>query len=351
MTGTTHGTFTNAGNIISNAMFFTGKALVNPSDVDIVLHRESFASDAIFFNGMTHNERSLGTALDDVYAAGPGFGGYGPDMQQLFGYLFSLGQGHQADALFAYNELDGAQHAQLQQVTLDILNPFNTFMGARLDDAKMTGGGAVAQDLRQQYALASGIMTDASPGLVRGPSGMSVWARGFGQWTNVDGDPEAPGYSENAGGIYGGFDYAFDPFAIVGIALGWTNNDVNFDTFRDNASVDTFQLGAYGSYMFDTRWYADGTIAGAWHDLSVSRFIDLPPEAGGPRTASSSYNADSFSIAGEFGGIWHADNWMLQPNIGLIYTGVDTDAFIETGPAASIWSSTASTPRRSPRPA
>lgn len=337
MTGETHGTFTNAGNIITNRLFFTGEAIVNPYDVDIILHRQSFVSDAIFYNGLTHNEFSVGNALDELYELGPGMGGYGYDMQKLFGYLFKLGPYDQDDALFVYNELSGAEHAQMQQVALNILNPFNTFLGLRMDESRsLTGAGTLA-NLRQRYAMAAGTMTDVNRGVVRGPSGMSVWARGYGQWSNVDGDNEAPGYDTDSGGVYGGIDFTPDPFGLLGLAIGWSNQDVDFDTFRDKGSVDSFQLAAYGSYLFDPRWYVDGTIGGAWHDIDTSRYLDLPGGAGGPVTANASYNGDSFFVSGEIGGLFHGDMWvddnvwLLQPSLGLIYVDLNTDNFRETG--------------------
>jgi outer membrane autotransporter protein len=279
---------------------------------------------------MTQNETTMGNVLDNIYAQGPGPGGYGPDFQALFNYLLSLSAGDQANALFVYNEISGEEHAQLQQTTLDILNPFNGFMGQRLDQAKTSQGSVgFAAFGGSQYAQASAIMSDASQGMTRGDSGVSLWARGYGQKLSADGDLEAPGYDQDTGGVVGGVDFAIGQNAIAGAALGWSSTDVSFNTPGDNANVDTFQVGAYGSYGFG-RFYVDGELAGAFHDLSTTRFLNLPNPPGGA-VAGANYNARSFSANGEFGAVWRSGNFIFQPNAGLIFTDVDTDSFIESG--------------------
>jgi uncharacterized protein with beta-barrel porin domain len=333
MLGTTNGTFTNASDIeINNSLFFSGKANVFATHVDIVLHRGSFA-DALILPGMTQNETTMGNVLDDIYALGPGAGGYGTDFAALFDYLLSLGNNPQdiASALAIYNELDGAEHAQLQQTTLDILNPFNGFMGQRLDQAKTSQGGVgfAAFGGGNQYAQAAAVMSDASPGMTRGDSGFSLWARGYGQTLRADGDPEAPGYDQNTGGAVGGVDLAIGQNSIIGAAAGWSTTDVDFKTPGDKASVDSFQVGAYGSAGFG-RFYLDAEVAGAFHDLSTTRFLNLPNPPGG-MVAGADYNARSLAANGEFGAVWRSGNFIFQPNAGVMFTDVDTDAIIESG--------------------
>jgi len=325
-TGTTNGT---DGAIDTNSLFFTGKAIFHPAAVDIVLTKESFA-DALILPGMTQNEASVAGVLDNIYALGTGVGGYGPDMADLFNFLLSLGVGDEAEALAAYNEISGAEHAQLQQTTLEILNPFNTFMGQRLDEAKASMGGmGFAQNMFPQYAQASTVMTDTSPGLVHGSSGISLWARGFGQTLSVDGDPEAPGYDQDSAGAVGGLDVAINNNAILGFALGWSNTNVDFNTPGDSADIDSFQVGGYGSVGFG-HFYLDAEAAGAFHSLSTTRFLNLPTPPGGA-VAGADYDARSFSASGEFGGVWSSGKWLFQPNAGIMFTDVDSESFIESG--------------------
>lgn len=329
-TASLSGTFANAGDIETNSLFFTGVADVNPTFVDIILTRGSFSS-ALILPGMTQNEMSVGDVLDDIYALGPGPGGYGTDFAALFDYLLSLGAGDEELALAIYNELGGAEHAQLQQTTLDILNPFNTSMGQRLDAAKTTQGNfGFASFGGSQYAANSAIMTDAASGAAgRSGSGVSLWARGFGQMLDVDGDPEAPGYDQDTGGVVGGIDFAVGQNSLIGVAAGWSTTDVDFSTPGDNADVDSFQVGAYGSAGFG-RFYLDAEVAGAFHDLTTTRVLNLPNPPGGT-VAGANYDARSLSATAEFGGVWRSGNWLFQPNAGLAFTDVDTDTFIESG--------------------
>ncbi len=322
-TGTTNGT---DGAIDTNSLFFTGKAIFNANSVDIQLNRQSFAS-ALILPGESLNEASVGAALDAVYN-NPVVPNYGPDMTKLFNYLLSLNGGEAGDALFVYNELSGEEHAQLQQTTLDILNPFDTFMGHRLDGAKASLGGAGwAQNGGHQYAQASAVMSDASHGVARGDSGVSLWAEGYGQTLDDKGNVEAPGYRQNTGGAAGGVDFTIGSNALAGAALGWSSTDVKFKTPGDKANVDSFQVGAYGSYGFG-RFYLDAQASGAFDSLSTTRLLSLPF---GAMVAGANYDARSVSANAELGAVWHAGSFAFQPNAGVLFTDTSSNSFIESG--------------------
>src|SRR5262249_6937756 len=144
-----------------NRLFFEAEAIFFADRVDIEVDRLSF-TDVDLFPVMTHNEFAVANALDNVFDLGPGPTGYGPDMQAVFRYLFSLPENGQALALHVFDQLDGSEYAQLEQVTLDILNPFNTYMGQRLDQAKFGAGGTYASLAEPRYAQLSAVMMDGS---------------------------------------------------------------------------------------------------------------------------------------------------------------------------------------------
>src|SRR5262249_24119600 len=141
-----------------------------------------------------------------------------PDLQDLIASIFAPGTTAEIQARL--NEVSGAQHAQLQQAILRTTQDLNSLVQERLDGVLISEDGvryAGASNLR--YAQAAGPATDAGPpagdccshGLVRGPSGLSFWLRGFGSTANVDGDAEAPGYDQDSFGAVGGVDYAISP--------------------------------------------------------------------------------------------------------------------------------------------
>ena len=194
-------------------------------------------------------------------------------------------------------------------------------------------GWAENGNLRYADAAQQRIMNDAAPtsagsqGLLRGSSGASIWGRGYGQWTNVDGDPEATGYSQNSGGVVGGVDFAVSDNAIVGGAFAWGTSSVDFDTPHDHGDVNSFQFGGYGSYGFG-RFYADGQLSFAFHDVTTTRELDLGFDT---FIAAANYNARSWTIAGEVGTVFKLGHVNMQPMLDVNYTGTSTNGFIESG--------------------
>lgn len=328
------GNFSNAGSILTNSLFFTGESVVDGTNLDINLHRVAFA-DVLNTDGETQNQNSVGTALDTIFAGGE----FSGDFQDLIQGLLANGL-TPAEIQAVYDELGGAEHAQLQNTTLGLSGLLGTLIGDRLDATLpgMNGGKSMSSLAFRQYAdgtdgkTASDATPPASygnPGLNNGPSGASVWGRGFGNWTKADGDTEATGYDQNTGGAAIGVDVAVASNATVGLAGSWSTTDVNFNTPGDNAKVDTWQGGLYGSVGLGG-FYLDGTATYSSHDLKVDRFVDLPGPAT-PFVASSNYNATGWSVNGELGHIFRVGRMDLQPSAALSYTTVSTDAFTETG--------------------
>jgi uncharacterized protein with beta-barrel porin domain len=332
--------------IATNSLFFQAHlesdGALDPDllegDIDIVINRLEFGDARLLFP-FTQNQQSVGNALEGIWDNG---GPFSQQFQDFFALLFSTTS--QDDILFWYDELAGAEHAQLLGTSVNLAGILNTFMRERLDGTLLTTGGTHFVNLEaaeRRYAQALSLIgSDAtggpvyyggSHGLVTGGPN-SVWLRGFGQWANVDADPEAPGFDQDSDGLAGGYDYALGPNSTIGGALSYASTDVDFDVPGSNADVDTWQLGVYGNYGFGN-FYADGMLSYAWHDIATNRVLEIPIP-GGPFTAIADYDADTWSIAGELGGIWPVGRVMMQPSIGLNYTDASTDGFSETGAGA-----------------
>jgi uncharacterized protein with beta-barrel porin domain len=327
ITGPVSGTF---ADVFTTSLFFEGDATYNANSVDLVLNRQGFA-DALTLGSLTQNQMAVGGALEDIYAGGA----FGSDFEDLFNYLLSLPAGGEDEVAAIYDELAGAEHAQLQQATLRASQPFDMAVGERLDESKLAlRGSGWASNGERRYADAAQqrMMTDASPsvasqGLLRGSSGISLWGRGYGQWSEADGDPEAAGYSQDSGGLVGGLDFALADNAVIGGAFGWGTSSVDFESQRDHADIDSFQFGGYGSYGFG-RFYADAQVSFAFHDIQTTRELDLGFDT---FIAAADYDAQSWTIAGEVGTMFKLGRVNLQPMVAVNYTDTSTDSFIEGG--------------------
>lgn len=327
--GTTAGTFTNAGTIETNSIFFTGSALVNAGDVDIILNRQGF-STALALTSLSQNQITVGNTLEGIYNAG----GYSADFTDLFNYLLSIPAGSEEEVARVYDDLSGSEHASLQDVGLRVTQGFTDAVGARLDDLRgSAGGSSMAAVALRRYADATppAVASDAPPrpGGMRGS--MSIWGRGYGAWSESDGDAEAAGYNQDTGGFAGGLDFAVDTRWNVGGAIGWSSTDVEFDTLRDSGDVDTFQFAGYGSYAGQS-WYADASIGIGFHDIASTRLIDVTPSS--LAVATANYDANSFGVRTEVGMIYDSGRIDFTPFLGLAYASTSTDGFVESGAGA-----------------
>jgi outer membrane autotransporter protein len=325
ITGTTSGTFTNAASIELNALFFEGVADVNVGDVDIILTRLEFGDTGILHD-LTKNQVAIAAALEDIYGSG-----YGSDFEDLFAHLFSLPAGSEHDVEHIYDELGGAEHADVQEVGLRLNHGFEGVVGSRLKELRATQAAEHHASLRlNRYVEADAIVaSDAHPaghGL-RGSTKMGLWLQGYGDWTEVDGDEEAVGYEQDTQGIAGGFDVAVTPALRTGAAVGWSTADAEFVTPGDETEIDAFHAAVYAA--FETgQFYADAIVGFALQDVSTSRSVELGFDT---FAASANYDATGFDIHGEAGWMVHAGMVTFEPFAALAYAHLSSDDFQETG--------------------
>lgn len=187
---------------------------------------------------------------------------------------------------------------------------------------------------------ATQVMTDASPGDdpfswlrtgVRRVGETGVWGRAVGVWGDTDGEVGAgiPGTDFSLGGGIVGIDHVFTTTLLAGLAAQWTTTDVDFDGRRDNADVDSFEIGAYGSWG-DTRLYLNANVSYIWHDFEIRRFD-------GALFANGNYDGATFSAYAEGGKIFETESgFRIQPIVALSYSHLETDAYSETGTATLL---------------
>ncbi len=204
----------------------------------------------------------------------------------------------------------------------------------------LAGGGWCFNRFAANEPGATQVMTDASPGEdpfawlrtgVRRVGETAVWGRGVGVWGDTDGEVAAgiPGTDFSLAGAIVGIDHVFTTTLLAGLAAQWTSTDVDFDGRRDNADVDSLELGAYGSWG-DTRLYLNANVSYIWHDFEIRRFD-------GPDSARGTYDGSTISAYAEGGKIFETESGVrIQPIVAVSYSHLDTDAYRETGTAATL---------------
>jgi len=330
ITGTTAGTFSNAGTIDTNSMFFEGEADVHAAAVDIILTRQGFSS-TLLLPAITHNQAAVGGALETIF----GNGLYGSDFEDLYAYLFALPEGSEHDLEHIYDELAGAEHADNQEIGLRMSHAFDNTIAERLDDLRSASAHSIEASRLRRYAQADAmVVSDSMPanelGGLRGAQSLGIWAQAYGDWTEAEGDLEAAAYDQDTTGIAGGIDAAISHNIHAGAAIGWSQADVEFATPGDETEVDAFNAALYAAFE-QGHFFADAVLSFASQDITTAREIDL---GFGIFDAASTYNATTWGLHGEAGWVVRFNGGSFEPFAGLHYANLSTDGFSETGAGA-----------------
>jgi trimeric autotransporter adhesin len=330
------GEFTNL--VDNSALLETDDVYYNDGNefMDIEVTRLGFGD----VEGLTSNEMSVGDAIEAVYdevVLNPG--DYEP-FTSLVENLFVLDE---EDYPLILQQFSGAEHAQNLQSTLWSTRAATDIITERMQCA---GPGQMNGQINGQ------INGMAEYGCFI-PEQAQVWARGYGRWNTHDGDSNAPGYSEDQAGFIAGVDYAFNSNWFGGIAGGYFNSNLDFDSWGGRAGADFdydgFQVAGYGGYDNGT-WYARGVGIYGSYDGESQRLIQfgespIDPSGEFSSTALRFYGETGYRFAlGGGGSSYGADiiidepapvaepvpNYYVIPFAGLSYASAHVDGFTET---------------------
>ena len=288
--------------------------------------------------GLTPNEIQAGHGLDALAHSPNGLVAFGTSSSQSLGGLFLITNPQTYQT--ALDQLGGYQIAQGFNLSMGI--PIYT--GEQIQTLLAAGPnrGGMVQSARLsnsgiQVAAAGKIVTDAGSNQVAqgdgavGPSAApwTFWGRGYGVFGNADSQTSpnhVAGYNEQRGGGIFGADYTFNEHWLLGGAINYSHNNMNFNQNAGNTDVGALLLGIYGQYR-QGPWYVNGTFQGGWDWYNTSRNITVPIVA----TANSSYDGQTYGVYGETGWDFLTNNWKLTPFVGFGWVHGAINSFTETG--------------------
>lgn len=160
--------------------------------------------------------------------------------------------------------------------------------------------------------------------------GNGVWAKVIGTAATQDKVGQYDGYKTNSYGMAIGADKKLDTDMIIGLALGYTNSDIDQQDFRsgDTAKVKSYQLMAYASKEFG-KAYLEGALAYGMHNTDASRATAIG------RIAQASIDANQYSARLAAGYRVDLQNKLtLTPFASFDYAHLVQDAYSETGAGA-----------------
>ncbi len=155
----------------------------------------------------------------------------------------------------------------------------------------------------------------------------TVWTRALGDWSERDSEAGYLGYSQDLGGIVFGTDRQFAENLRMGVDLGYTDSDLEWDGTSHSGSLQGKHIGLYagaepGNFFFDASLGYSDFSADAVRSIAISGFSTL---------AGGEFDADAWAGRLEGGYTIAVKSWQLSPLASLSYAHLNQDGFSEYG--------------------
>ncbi|MBB3769645.1 outer membrane autotransporter protein [Angulomicrobium tetraedrale] len=279
----------------------------------------------------TPNQQAVGRAIDRVVNNSSG-----PLLLELPAGLSPLYALDAAQLPLALGALSGESYASARSVMIgDGLYSRQAILGRLRQGAYQGaagptgalgyGGPALAYGATPKSAAAAPFPTKA-PVAEPAPFAGTVWAQGFGGWSDYAGGSTTADVDATIGGFMVGADVPVSDW-LVGLAAGYTRSSSSSSALLSTSDVDSGLLALYA-----------GTRAGAWNlrlgatyafnSVDASRTIAFPGYA---QQASAAYDGSTAQVFGEVGYGFAVQGLAVEPFAGLAYVHLDTDGFSESG--------------------
>ncbi len=140
---------------------------------------------------------------------------------------------------------------------------------------------------------------------------------------NKDATNNEAGFDFDAYGITAGVDYRFSEALVAGIAVGFSNSEVEAENDAGNTDADGFNGTLYGMY-YTERFYVEGSVSFGRYEYEARRVIDY-----GAGVMQRSADLDSETDGDQFG--WSLGTGYTNYVDSLNYTlfgrleGIDSD--------------------------
>ncbi len=152
---------------------------------------------------------------------------------------------------------------------------------------------------------------------------------------NKDATNNEAGFDFDAYGITAGVDYRFNEALVAGVAVGFSNSEVEADNNAGNTNADGFNGTLYGMY-YTERFYVEGSVSFGSYEYEARRVIDY-----GAGAMRRSADLDSETDGDQLG--WSLGAGYTNYVDSLNYTlfgrleGIDSDidGYSETGSGAN----------------
>ncbi|WP_420422423.1 autotransporter domain-containing protein [Simkania sp.] len=161
-----------------------------------------------------------------------------------------------------------------------------------------------------------------------------LWGDGWGDFLHQDSHNSEPSYHAKTGGVIIGAEYILPQNVAIGVGSGYSYSDVDWGSSVGDGSIQ----GVYGllySSWFNERFFANGTLMGAYNDYDEKRTITLSTTGQGgiqiKRHAKGSFGGGEVGVALNGGAFFHGGGVDISPFGGIEYYYLHQGSFKESG--------------------
>lgn len=157
-----------------------------------------------------------------------------------------------------------------------------------------------------------------------------VWGAPMGVYAEQRSREAISGYRVTGGGGMIGFDYAFNPCMLVGIAGSYFKTLVDDKhPMPKNEGIKSWQLTAYGSFSFDSGFYFDALAGYATNQYHINRVIGAHNLL---TTAQADVDGNVWGVTGDLGYILsNCSRTLNAPFVRLRYIQLSIGDYVESG--------------------
>ena len=152
---------------------------------------------------------------------------------------------------------------------------------------------------------------------------MGAWASY--SYTDFENNFIATAFDGTRHGGLGGVDISPWDSVLLGLAVGYEDNNIDTDFNRGEQETDGFTIAPYFGYVFTDTWSVDFSFG--YSSLDTDQFRTLP---GTTTRVTSSPDHDRWFGMLNLNGLTVYGNWIIGGKIGLLYASDTQDAFIES---------------------
>jgi outer membrane autotransporter protein len=319
LTAGTRNSTTFAG--VTASSIFLAPSLSYPSQQQVVLTLTSkpFATAA-----QTPNQTSVANALNA--------GAQNALTALLFGQTSIAGAQQIFDALSGevFGSVQNAQAEETQFARNAMLGRMRQ-ADAEGDTAALSFGGPMAFAESLYEALPAPVAAANAAAVARPSRELTSWLQGFGGIGKADGNSNAAALSSTYSGFLTGGDVHYGMLR-AGLMGGYSHANLNVDARGSAGTIDSAQLGAYGSMSVGGFHLRSGASA-SFDTVDTSRTVAFPGFADRTRGHFNGYTAQIF---GEVAYSMAVNRVAIEPFAGLAYVHVHDAAFLESGGLAAL---------------